>query len=100
VKSYEGTESTGKVQISGCDVSKLSGKHVLFVEDIIDTGLTMSRYHEINYSWINFIKPVIFKAFLNIFMKAFNLHRSGELLKVHSSSTTIMFNFFYVELYR
>lgn len=42
VKSYEGTESTGKVQISGCDVSKLSGKHVLFVEDIIDTGLTMS----------------------------------------------------------
>ncbi len=44
VKSYEGTESTGKVQITGCDVSKLAGKHVLFVEDIIDTGLTMSRY--------------------------------------------------------
>lgn len=42
VKSYEGTDSTGHVQITGCDVSKLTGKHVLFVEDIIDTGLTMS----------------------------------------------------------
>lgn len=44
VKSYEGTDSTGHVQITGCDVSKLAGKHVLFIEDIIDTGLTMSRY--------------------------------------------------------
>jgi hypoxanthine phosphoribosyltransferase len=44
VKSYEGTESTGKVNITGCDVSKFEGKHVLFVEDIIDTGLTMCRY--------------------------------------------------------
>ncbi len=42
VKSYEGTESSGHVQITGCDVSKLAGKHVLFIEDIIDTGLTMS----------------------------------------------------------
>jgi hypoxanthine phosphoribosyltransferase len=42
VKSYEGTESTGKVDIQGVDVSQLAGKHVLFVEDIIDTGLTMS----------------------------------------------------------
>ena len=38
VKSYEGTESTGTVQITGCDVSKWTGKHLLFVEDIIDTG--------------------------------------------------------------
>eukprot|EP01039_Chlorochromonas_danica_P005917 gene5917-6515_t len=42
VKSYEGTESTGNVQITGCDLSKLEGKHVMFVEDIIDTGLTMT----------------------------------------------------------
>ncbi|RYH14253.1 hypothetical protein EON65_33895 [archaeon] len=42
VKSYEGMESSGRVQITGIDVSKLAGKHVLFVEDIIDTGLTMS----------------------------------------------------------
>lgn len=44
MKSYEGTSSTGNVKIDNCDVSTLAGKHVLFVEDIIDTGLTMSRY--------------------------------------------------------
>lgn len=43
VKSYEGTESTGHVEITGIDVSKLAGKHVILVEDIIDTGLTMSK---------------------------------------------------------
>jgi hypoxanthine phosphoribosyltransferase len=43
VKSYQGTSSTGNVQISGCDLSKLSGKRVLLVEDIIDTGLTMQN---------------------------------------------------------
>ncbi len=46
VKSYEGTESTGNVKISGCDVTKLKGKHVLVVEDIIDTGTTMARLLE------------------------------------------------------
>jgi hypoxanthine phosphoribosyltransferase len=49
VKSYEGTESTGKVKISGCDASKWRNKHVIFVEDIIDTGLTMSRLGEWHY---------------------------------------------------
>mmetsp|Transcript_23654 Transcript_23654/g.18097 ORF Transcript_23654/g.18097 Transcript_23654/m.18097 type:complete len:234 (+) Transcript_23654:29-730(+) len=42
VKSYENMNSTGRVEIQGCDVSGLAGKHVLFIEDIIDTGLTMS----------------------------------------------------------
>jgi hypoxanthine phosphoribosyltransferase len=41
-KSYEGTESTGTVKVSGCDLDKLAGKNVLLVEDIIDTGTTMS----------------------------------------------------------
>ncbi|MCI0573942.1 MAG: hypoxanthine phosphoribosyltransferase [Myxococcaceae bacterium] len=42
VSSYQsGTETTGEVRITS-DVSKpLAGKHVLVVEDIIDTGLTM-----------------------------------------------------------
>ena len=31
------------MQITGCDLSKLSGKHVIFVDDIIDTGLTMTK---------------------------------------------------------
>ena len=43
VSSYQGgTETTGEVRIT-TDVSKpLAGKHVLVIEDIIDTGLTMS----------------------------------------------------------
>ena len=43
VSSYHGgTESTGEVRIT-TDVSKpMAGKHLLVIEDIIDTGLTMS----------------------------------------------------------
>jgi hypoxanthine phosphoribosyltransferase len=42
VSSYQGgTETTGEVRIT-TDVSKpLAGRHVVVVEDIIDTGLTM-----------------------------------------------------------
>ena len=41
VSSYVGTETTGEVRITS-DVSKpMAGKHLLVVEDIIDTGLTM-----------------------------------------------------------
>ena len=43
VKSYEGMESTGKVQISGTDLKNLKGRHLLLVEDLIDSGLTMSQ---------------------------------------------------------
>jgi hypoxanthine phosphoribosyltransferase len=43
VSSYHGgTETTGEVRIT-TDVSKpMAGKHLLVIEDIIDTGLTMS----------------------------------------------------------
>eukprot|EP00835_Amoeboradix_gromovi_P000300 NODE_10_length_47437_cov_0.363429.p18 type:complete len:213 gc:universal NODE_10_length_47437_cov_0.363429:6292-6930(+) len=41
VKSYHNSHSTGKVDIQGIDLSGLKGKHVLLVEDIIDTGTTM-----------------------------------------------------------
>ena len=34
------------MQITGCDLTKLSGRHLLFVEDIIDTGLTMTKLLE------------------------------------------------------
>lgn len=41
VSSYSGTETTGEVRITS-DVSKpLKDKHLLVVEDIVDTGLTM-----------------------------------------------------------
>ena len=45
-KSYKGTESSGEVQISlegGADPATFAGQHVLLVEDIIDTGTTMSK---------------------------------------------------------
>ena len=43
ISSYQGTRSTGVVQITS-DLSRpIEGKHVLLVEDIVDTGLTM-RY--------------------------------------------------------
>jgi len=45
VKSYAGTESSGDVQIEtlGINLSALAGRHLLLVEDIIDTGHTMSK---------------------------------------------------------
>jgi hypoxanthine phosphoribosyltransferase len=41
VSSYEGGESTGEVRITHDVSTPMGGKHVLVVEDIIDTGLTM-----------------------------------------------------------
>lgn len=43
VRSYEGTESTGAVQLTHDLRRSLEGKHCLLVEDIVDTGLTL-RY--------------------------------------------------------
>jgi hypoxanthine phosphoribosyltransferase len=41
-KSYIGTESSGEVAFSVLPDESLSGKHVLIVEDILDTGRTTS----------------------------------------------------------
>ncbi|KAJ3011406.1 UNVERIFIED_CONTAM: hypoxanthine phosphoribosyltransferase 1 [Siphonaria sp. JEL0065] len=43
VKSYHNTESTGDVKISLTDdeLKAYKGKHILIVEDIVDTGVTM-----------------------------------------------------------
>ncbi len=43
ISSYQGTKSTGIVQITSDLTRPIEGKHVLLVEDIVDTGLTM-RY--------------------------------------------------------
>jgi hypoxanthine phosphoribosyltransferase len=43
ISSYAGMESTGVVQITSDLSQPVEGKHVLVVEDIIDTGLT-ARY--------------------------------------------------------
>lgn len=42
VSSYAGTESTGEVAITHDLRSAIAGAHVLVVEDIVDTGLTLS----------------------------------------------------------
>ena len=42
ISSYEGTESTGKVRsVLGLSID-LTGKNVLIVEDIVDTGISMN----------------------------------------------------------
>lgn len=41
--SYHGTESSGKVKIQGLENVDLKGRHVLLVEDIVDTGLTLKH---------------------------------------------------------
>jgi len=43
ISSYQGTRSTGIVQITSDLTRPIEDKHVLLVEDIVDTGLTM-RY--------------------------------------------------------
>ncbi len=47
VSSYENTESTGQVKIIKDLDTPIEGKHVLVVEDIIDSGLTLSHLIEI-----------------------------------------------------
>jgi hypoxanthine phosphoribosyltransferase len=42
VSSYEGTKSSGVVRFDFDLTQPINGKHVLVVEDIIDTGLTMT----------------------------------------------------------
>ena len=43
VTSYSGTQSTGKVKFLKDVTSNIENRHVVFVEDIIDTGLTLSE---------------------------------------------------------
>jgi hypoxanthine phosphoribosyltransferase len=47
ISSYEGQNSTGQIKIEqdiDCDIQN---KHVLIVEDIVDTGLTLNKLLEI-----------------------------------------------------
>ena len=47
VSSYEGTESTGQVRITHDLHGSIKDKHVLVVEDIVDTGLTLSYLRDL-----------------------------------------------------
>ena len=41
--SYDGTESSGNVVLSGLKYESLKGRHVLLIEDILDTGTTLAH---------------------------------------------------------
>ena len=41
--SYDGTESTGSVEITKSLDADISGRHVILIEDIVDTGRTLQR---------------------------------------------------------
>ncbi len=47
VSSYSGTETTGEVKILKDLDIPIMGEHVIVVEDIVDTGLTIARLLEI-----------------------------------------------------
>lgn len=47
LKSYEGTESTGKIQIQMDIPMSVEGRHVVILEDIVDTGNTLVELHRI-----------------------------------------------------
>jgi hypoxanthine phosphoribosyltransferase len=42
-QSYVSTESTGQVSIASSPLSGLQDRHVIIVEDIVDTGITISH---------------------------------------------------------
>ena len=44
--SYNGTSSSGHVKLSGLDRINLKDRHVLLIEDIVDTGLTLKSIVE------------------------------------------------------
>jgi hypoxanthine phosphoribosyltransferase len=44
--SYQGTNTSGTVTISGLDQLNLKNRRILVVEDIIDTGLTLAKVVE------------------------------------------------------
>ena len=45
VQSYEGTQSTGNVKITSDIKIDLKGRHIIIVEDIIDSGKTINHLY-------------------------------------------------------
>ena len=47
VSSYSGTQSTGVINIVSDIRTGIAGRHVIIVEDIVDTGLTLCKLKEL-----------------------------------------------------
>ncbi|CDF36006.1 unnamed protein product [Chondrus crispus] len=45
-RSYVGTRSSGSVTIQGLDDVSLKGRHLIVIEDIVDTGLTLTNLYK------------------------------------------------------
>ena len=46
VSSYHGTSTTGRIQFRQTQIADVSGRHVLILDDILDTGLTLGAIRE------------------------------------------------------
>tara|TARA_R110002049_G_scaffold303283_1_gene497484 strand:- start:977 stop:1492 length:516 start_codon:yes stop_codon:yes gene_type:complete len=68
--SYEGTQSTGEVKINYDLKKSVNGKHVLLVEDIVDTGTTLKTVMEI----MKTREPASLKLASLLYKPARNLH--------------------------
>jgi len=44
--SYDGLESTGKVRMTMATKNEVQGRHVIIVEDIVDTGNTLAAFRQ------------------------------------------------------
>ena len=81
ISSYDGSESTGQIKIEKDLDIDISGKNILIVEDIFDTGLTLSSLIDILESrnpesieiMCMFVKPIAKKIPVEIKYKGFEI---------------------------
>ena len=81
LSSYEGTQSTGEVKTKMNITTNVAGRHVVILEDIVDTGNTLEALYKLLESQpaksikiaTLFFKPDVFKKNLNIDLIGMNI---------------------------
>ncbi len=74
VSSYEGTQTSGKVKIHSHIPDKIKDRHVVILEDIVDTGITMDfflselkKYQTKSISIVSlFVKPDVLQQKITV----------------------------------
>lgn len=64
ISSYKGTESTGKVNFRQHEIRNINNRHILIIDDILDSGLTMQAVIErlkIDYTPLSIKSCVLLK---------------------------------------